>query len=202
VAVDELKVVGDDRQVETLLRGPRVRLLEALREQSDSATGLATRLGERRQTINYHLRQLEQAGLVELVEERGHGRCVERVLAPAASAFAVSPEALGPLAPHSRAVRDRASAEYLAARAGEIVRDIGALARSGESVATLTIETEIRFESAADRAAFARDLRRALARVVARHDAGEGAGRTFALLVAAHPSVERDENEVSTKGRP
>ena len=195
--VEEVRVVGDDHQIRTLLRGPRVRLLAALRERPDSATGLAARLGERRQTINYHLRQLEQAGLVELVDERGHGRCVERVLAPAASAFALSPAALGPLAPHSRGVRDRASAEYLAARAGEIVRDLGILVDGGESVATMTVEAEIRFESAAVRSAFARDLQRALARLVARYDSGDASARSFAVVVAAHPSVGRrkDDND-------
>jgi DNA-binding transcriptional ArsR family regulator len=180
-------VVDEEERVRTLLRGPRLRLLEALREQPDSAAGLALRLGIPRQTINYHLRQLEQARLVELVEERGHGRCVERVVAPTAASFAVSPDALGSLGPHSGDVRDRASAEYLAARAGEVVRDVGRLLRRGEAVPTLTLETEIRFAGADERAAFARDLQRAIARLVSRyHDAGADEGSTFTVLVAAH----------------
>src|SRR5690242_14239679 len=107
-------VVDDVQSARTLLRGPRLRLLEALRDRPDSATGLAARVGMPRQTINYHLRQLEQARLVELVEERGHGSCVERVVAPAAAAFTVSPETLGGLAPRSDEVDDRTSAAYLA----------------------------------------------------------------------------------------
>jgi DNA-binding transcriptional ArsR family regulator len=181
-------VVEDVQRVRTLLRGPRLRLLEALRERPDSATGLAERLGVPRQTINYHLRQLEQAGLVELVEERGHGRCVERVVAPAAAAFTVSPATLGPIAPRSRDVGDRASAEYLAARAGEVVRDVGQLLGAAEPVPTLTLETQIRFAGAEERAAFARDLQEAFERLVSTyHD--ERGERTFTLLVAVHPEA-------------
>ena len=143
-----------------------------------------------RQTINYHLRQLEQSGLVELVEERGHGRCVERVVAPAAAAFTLSPATLGALAPRSRDVDDRSSAAYLAARAGEIVRDVGTLLAGSEPVPTLTLETQIRFASAKERAAFARDLQRAVERLVTRyHDDRAGGERKFALLVAAHPEA-------------
>jgi DNA-binding transcriptional ArsR family regulator len=183
-------VVEDVQRARTLLRAPRLRLLEALRERPDSATGLSQRLGMPRQTINYHLRQLEQAGLVELVEERGHGRCVERVVAPAAAAFTLSPTTLGALAPRSGDVGDRGSAEYLAARAGEVVRDVGLLLGGDEPVPTLTVETQIRFASADDRAAFARDLQAAIERLVSRyHDDRARGGRRFTLLVAAHPEA-------------
>ena len=181
-------VVDEDERVRMLLRGPRIRLLEALRDRPDSASGLASRLGLPRQTINYHLRQLERARLVELVAERGHGRCVERVVAPTASAFAVSPSALGPLAPDSRELRDRASAEFLAARAGEVIRDVGRLLAGDERVPTLTLETQITFTSDHERGAFARDLQATVAELVSRyHDAGGSS--TFTVLVAAHPEV-------------
>jgi DNA-binding transcriptional ArsR family regulator len=185
-----IEVVEEVPRVRTLLRGPRLRLLEALRDQPDSATGLADRIGMPRQTINYHLRQLEQAGLVALVEERGHGRCVERVVAPTAAAFTVSPATLGSMAPRSRDVDDRTSAEYLAARASEVVRDVGVLLASSRLVPTLTVETELRFSSPEERAAFARDLQEAIETLVSRyHDDRARGQRRFTLLVVAHPEV-------------
>jgi DNA-binding transcriptional ArsR family regulator len=188
VSAAPVAVLDDVQHARTLLRGPRLRLLEALRERPDSASGLAARLGMPRQTINYHLRQLEQARLVELVEERGHGRCVERVVAPAAAAFTLSPATLGALAPRSRDVDDRTSAEYLAARAGEVVRDVGLLIGRAGDVPTLTLETQIRFAGAKERAAFARDLRKAIERLVARYHDDRAAGEPrFTLVVAAHP---------------
>src|SRR5262245_36337346 len=186
-----VEIVQDVDRVRMLLRGPRLRLLEALRAQPDSASGLAERIGAPRQTINYHLRQLEEAGLVELVEERGHGRCVERLVAPTASAFTVSPATLGPLAPRSRDVGDRTSAEYLAARAGEVVRDVGLLLDGGEPAPTLSVETQIRFASAEARAGFARDLQAAIEELVSRyHDDRARDQRRFTLFVAAHPVAQ------------
>ncbi|MEN8374222.1 MAG: winged helix-turn-helix domain-containing protein, partial [Gemmatimonadota bacterium] len=53
-----------------LLRDPeRRRLVEELRELPDSAAGLAQRLGQTRQRLNYHLRALEEAGVLELHQE-------------------------------------------------------------------------------------------------------------------------------------
>jgi hypothetical protein len=46
-----------------------------------------------RQQVGYHLRALEQAGLVELVEERRKGNCIERIVRAAACSYVISPEA-------------------------------------------------------------------------------------------------------------
>ena len=48
-----------------------------------------------RQRVNYHLRELEKAGLVHLVEERQRRGCVERILAARADAFVVDPAVMG-----------------------------------------------------------------------------------------------------------
>jgi DNA-binding transcriptional ArsR family regulator len=74
------------------LLGPeRLRLVEALREQPDSTSGLARRLGESRQRLNYHLRALEEAGVLRLAEERRRGNFTERVLRVAARGYVVDP---------------------------------------------------------------------------------------------------------------
>jgi hypothetical protein len=57
--------------------------------------------------VNYHLRELETQGLVELVEERRRGNCVERIVRATAKSYVVSAEALATLAsdPDCRARR-------------------------------------------------------------------------------------------------
>ena len=70
-----------------------------------------------------------------------------------------------------------------------MVREIAGLARSaertGKRLATLSLDTEIHFASAADRAAFADELTGAVTALVSRyHDPG---GRPHRLVVAAHP---------------
>jgi len=173
-------VVGERERVEAMIRGPRLRLLEALAERPDSAAGLAIRLGLPRQTLNYHLRQLEAAGLVELVEKRGAGNCVERLLAPTVDAVGAA----------ARPKADRASAGNLLSRAAELVRVAAHLLSQKRQMATMTIETEIRFASAAERAAFAVDLREAVQTLAARYHREDAVGgRRFTVLAVAHPTI-------------
>jgi DNA-binding transcriptional ArsR family regulator len=195
-AAERVEVVDDRSRAAALLRGPRLRVVEALAERADSAAGLAGRLGVPRQTLNYHLRQLEGVGLLELVEERRKGNCVERVLRPAAAAFVISPTALGALAADPDRISDRFSAAYLLARAARLVRDLAVLARRAPTAPTLSLETEIRFASAADRAAFARELGDAVERLVATyHDDAAPRGRRFVLLAAVHPVPQKGDTQ-------
>ncbi|HYC32717.1 MAG TPA: helix-turn-helix domain-containing protein [Gemmatimonadales bacterium] len=174
----------------------RQRVLSHLREP-DSATGVARRLRLPRQKVNYHLRALEDAGLVQLVEERRKGNCIERVVRASAQAFVISPEALGAMAPSANFPADRLSSAYLIAAAGRTIRDLAELesraVRSGKRVATLTLEADVRFASAADRAAFAEELADAVARLAAKyHDDRAPGGRRFRLLAAVHPAPPTD----------
>ena len=73
-------VRAPDRVVAMLGRSRR-DLLAHLGEP-DSAAGLSRKLGLPRQRINYHLRELEKQGFVELVEERRKGNCTGASSAP------------------------------------------------------------------------------------------------------------------------
>ena len=174
----------------------RQRVLRQL-AQPDSATAVARRLRLSRQKVNYHLRALEEAGLVELVEERRKGNCVERVVRASARAFVISPEALGAIAPGEDASPDRLSSAYLIAAAGRTISALAELEsrarKSGKRLATLTIEADVRFASAAARAAFADELADAVARLTAKyHDDRTPGGRRFRLLAAVHPTPAPD----------
>jgi DNA-binding transcriptional ArsR family regulator len=187
-----LNVVRTAEAAAVLLDPVRQQLLAHLAEP-DSAAGLARRLRLPRQRINYHLRALEHAGLLELVEERRKGNCLERVVRATARAFVISPEALGPLGLTADVAADRFSSAYLIAAAGQAIRDVAALdagARAaGQRIATLTLEADVRFASAASRAAFAEELAEAVARIAAKyHDARAPGGRRFRLLAAVHPT--------------
>ena len=187
-----LDVVRSPASAAALLDTTRQQLLAHLREP-DSATGLARRLKLPRQRINYHLKVLEGAGLVELVEERRKGNCLERVVRATARAFIISPEALGELGPSAEMAADRLSSAYLIAAAGRIIRDLAALEdkakREGKRVATLTLEADVRFADAGARARFAEELAEVVARLAARyHDDRAPGGRRFRLLAAVHPA--------------
>lgn len=174
-----------------LLRDPeRRRLVELLRERADSATGLASRLGETRQRLNYHLRALEDAGVLELEEERRRGNCTERVLRPVAERFVVDPGLAGGL-PAPESAGDRASAGFLLSLLARGVQEIGRLwlraGAAGKRLATAGIESRVAIARPADMDAFVADLTEAIAGVVAHHHDERPGARAFRLVVGAYP---------------
>ncbi|MBO0901883.1 helix-turn-helix transcriptional regulator [Cellulomonas sp. zg-ZUI222] len=191
--MQDVEVIEDADTAAVALDPVRSRLLGELAEPA-SAAGLAARVGIPRQKVNYHLKALEAHGLVELAEERRHGGITERVLRASAARYVVSPAAVSASAAQPDATSDRQSAGYLVALAGRLVREVGALVRragtSGARVPTLTIDTQIGFRSAADRAAFADDLTAAVLDLAARYHHDDG--RPHRLVVAAHPLPEED----------
>jgi len=182
-----------------LLRPLRARIIEEL-SQPRSAAAIAKRLELPRQNVTYHLRELEKEGLVELVEERRVGNCVERIVRATARAYLVSAEALGALAEGAASVQDRFSAAYLLAVGAQAVREVATLRQKaddlGKSLATMTLQTEVRFASAGDRAAFARELTDAVAKLAAKyHDKRAPAGRTYRVAALAYPKPGDVEQE-------
>src|SRR6266852_1396049 len=99
-----LQIVQSSEKAAVLLQPGRLGLLHTL-AQADSAAGLARRLGVPRQKLNYHLRELEREGFLELVEERRKGNCTERVLRAAARSYLIGPQAIGRLGETPAAIR-------------------------------------------------------------------------------------------------
>jgi DNA-binding transcriptional ArsR family regulator len=189
----DVAVIEDAAAAEVSLDPVRARLLAELAEPA-SASALAGRVGLTRQKINYHLRSLERHGLVELVEERRKGNMTERVLRATAASYVISPTALAAVAPDPDRAPDQRSARWLLALSARLVREVGELiagaAAARKGVATYAIDTEIRFASAADRAAFADELGRTVAALAAGyHDGAAPRGRPHRLIVALHPSI-------------
>lgn len=187
----DLEVIADPAAAVVALDPVRTRLLAELATPA-SASGLAARVGLGRQKVNYHLRALEAHGLVHVVEERRHGGLTERVLAATAQSYVVAPGAFGRAAPDPRRAHDRLSARYLIALAARVVGEVGDLMHRAEDAGlrlpTLALDTEIRFRSAAERAAFAEELAAAVTSLVSRyHDETAPGGRRHRLVVGAHP---------------
>jgi DNA-binding transcriptional ArsR family regulator len=197
----DVAAIEDPAAAEASLDPIRARLLAALAEPGSAST-LAARHGLSRQKANYHLRALESHGLIELVEERRKGNCTERVLQATAASYVISPAALSAVAPDPSRQPDQRSARWLLAVAGRTVHELGELiggARAAaKPVATLGIDSEIRFASAADRAAFAAELAQSVNALVAKyHDEHAAGGRDHRFVVALHPSITRERSPTS-----
>jgi biotin operon repressor len=176
----------------------RRAVLATLATAPASAAAVADVLGSTRQKVNYHLRALARHGLVVETGTRRHGGIVERIWTPSAIRYAVDPHVLGEVAVRPDATPDRLSAAYAVALAARVVRDVGAMLRrarvAGRSLPTLSIDADIRFRSAAERAAFADELRDTVLALAGRyHDESARDGRWYRLTVLAHPRPKEDD---------
>src|SRR5688572_7097472 len=165
----DLQVIDDPAAATVALEPVRSRLLSELAQPASAAT-LANRVGLARQKVNYHLHALEAHGLVRLAEKRKWGGLTERLLVATASSYVVSPSAMGPDAADPNRQINRLSASYLIALGARIVREVNDLSRRAKEadkrLATLAVDTEVRFRSATDRAAFSQELTEAITKLV------------------------------------
>ncbi|HEU5262873.1 MAG TPA: helix-turn-helix domain-containing protein [Gemmatimonadales bacterium] len=185
-------VIDDADRAATVLHPLRLRILAEL-DRPDSAAGLARRLGLPRQKLNYHLRQLERQGLVEAVGQQQKRGCTERLLRAVAQSYLISPATLGDLAVDPARVQDHVSSAYLVAVAAQVIREVAALRdraqRANKGVPTLTLQADVRFASAKAQHAFAQELSRQVARLVAKyHDDRASGGRRFRFVAGAYPA--------------
>jgi DNA-binding transcriptional ArsR family regulator len=187
-----LRYVEEPEKVRLALSPIRRRLLELLREPA-SATRLAAALDLPRQRVNYHLRELEKAGLVELVEERQRRGFTERILRASAS-LVVDPAVMGQAFTQ---IQDQYAAEHLVEVAAGTVRDVARMQSAadadGKRLLTFTLEAEVRFAEPGDVHRFTDALTAAMHRVVEEFDS-EG-GRPYRLIAGGHPAPRRTEGE-------
>lgn len=189
----DVEVIEDPAAAEVSLDPVRATLLAALAEPA-TATTLAARLGLPRQKVNYHVRALEEHGLVRLVEERRRGNMTERVMQASAAAYVISPMALSAVAPDPGRSPDKLSARWLLALAARLVREMGQLitgaTQARQRLATFALDGEVRFASAADRTAFVAELTETVTALISRyHDEAAQGGRPHRVIIAIHPTV-------------
>jgi len=199
----DLQVIDDSAAATVALEPMRSRLLSELAVPA-SAAMLATRVGLARQKVNYHLHALEAHGLVHLAEERKWGGLTERLLVATATSYVVSPSALGPVAADPNREIDRLSASYLIALGARVVHEVGNLVRrakeTGKRLATFAVDTEIRFRSATDRAAFSSELTEAITELVSKyHDESAPGGRAHRLVIVAHALPQKSNTNSNSK---
>ena len=197
-----LEGVVDPRLARILLHPLRLKLIGVLREPA-SATEAALRLGLPRQRVNYHVRALARAGFLRKAGRQRKRNMVEQRYVATARGYVLAPEVLGPVGASAGAVEDALSASYLLALTArtqsELLRSVRAAQAAGKRLATLGLESALRFESAEQRAAFTQALEQALVNVLARHTAPDsrdggvpGPGRRYRLVLGCYPLADED----------
>lgn len=182
-----VSVVGDAPRAAALLKPLRLRILAEARQPA-SATTIAAALGLSRQGVNYHVRALARAGFLHRAGRQRKRGLVEQKYIVSAVAFVLAPDVLGPLSPEPLGEANKFSAAYLMTLFGLVQKEVGRAWKDarGKTVPVLAMDSEIRFDSATQRAAFAEALTRAVTRVIAEHTSPT-AGRRYRLALGCYP---------------
>jgi uncharacterized protein YndB with AHSA1/START domain/DNA-binding transcriptional ArsR family regulator len=213
---DRVEVIQDAARAVVALHPIRLQILELLATPA-SPTNLSKTLGIPRQHLNYHVRELESAGLVEMVEEKRKGSVVERIYQSTSKQYVVSPKALGGLSAKPCDVEDHFSSDYLIAVGSKLIEDVNILRearplqtavvtgnraiptgvgnysnRRRQTIHTMALETEIGFATDADRNAFAREITAAVSRIAATYNKEDG--EKFRVAIFSHPNVTQAQS--------
>jgi DNA-binding transcriptional ArsR family regulator len=194
-----------------LLHPLRLRILDALREP-DSAAGLARRFRLPRQKVNYHVRELARTHFLERAGRRRRRNMIERRFRATAQGYILSPELLGRLGLPQTQAQDALSAAYLlgllSLGQSELGRASRAAVQQGKRLVTLSVSSELRFESTEQRARFTEEMQRAIMNIIGRYasphtlaDGSTGPGRPYRLILGCYPIPPKPEEEVRTRER-
>lgn len=180
--------IRDPEALQALSHPTRVEMLEALREPA-SAAAIGRRIGQPRQRVNYHLKALEEAGLVRRVGTRRQGNFTETLYRAAARSFLVSPQVTWSDGRRLEALRSQHSLETLVALGERLQQDAAALldraAYDGEEIPSAAVSAQVEFATEEERATFLREYLEMMKRLLERHGAREG--EPYRVVLAVHP---------------
>jgi DNA-binding transcriptional ArsR family regulator len=187
MASDPCRTLTTEAEISAYLHRSRMAILDVLRDGPATTTQIAARLGVHPANLTRHIRVLEEAGLVALVEKRDTGRNLEKYYAATARRFRVAPDSANLTAPHKVAlnfVRSELSA---------------ALVRLPDESTDPLVALAVRASIAPDRAkAFADELA-GLAERFSAAEVGEADdrddGEAYQLVLALYPGDPDANNE-------
>lgn len=182
-------------QATTLLKPHRIELLKRM-DQPRTCPELAGFFGETPQKIYYHVKALENAGLVERTGERRVRGVVEGFYQAKARSYWLAPQLVGRVGGR-RLAQDQMSLRVLLSLAEEIHGDIGHLAHetTGE-VPSLGLSAHIHLPDGNRRAEFLQEVQSAFEDLARKYGLPEGdspttaPGQSFRLVLACYPKEE------------
>lgn len=178
----ELLYLERIEQAEALMKPKRVEVLRRFAEPR-TCTQVGAELGESPQAVYYHVKRLQKAELLELVEERRVRGIVEGVYQAVAQSYWAAPELVGRLGA-ARAPSDHLGLGYLLSLSESVQADLARLAGAPAVLPSFGVSGDVQL-APDEGAAFVADLQRAFQDVLARYGGGEG--HTFRLALACYP---------------
>jgi DNA-binding transcriptional ArsR family regulator len=196
VAGSRVHLVENPEALQALAHPVRVRVLEALREPGSAAMA-ARAVGQPRQNIAHHLKELVNAGLARKVGERRKGNFIEALYQAVAPTIVVSPRAAWGDSKRTEALRGQMSLENLVLVGERLGRDAAALldraAFDGEEIASAAVEAEVRFDGERARAAFMDEYLKAVGPLLRKY--GRKGGMPHRVVLAVYPDPDHEETK-------
>jgi DNA-binding transcriptional ArsR family regulator len=157
--VQDVHIIDQADQANELLKPIRIEILSKLGKPT-SCPEIAKALGLTTQKVNYHMKVLVDAGLVELVDERRVRGIMEGVYLAVAKSFWFSPRLVSYLGNRERST-DQASLAYLLQLAEDLQVEIGQLVdrADGQSIPSLGVNAQIQLRDGTDRARFLAEVK-------------------------------------------
>jgi len=190
-----VRSIRSPETLQALCHPTRVEMLEVLREPA-SAAGVGRAIGQPRQRVNYHLKALEEAGLVEKVGTRQQGNFTEVLYRSTARSFVVSPEVAWADPRRIEVLKQQHALQMLVAMGDRLQRDAVALLDratfDGDQIASAAVSAETRFANENDRAAFLEEYLQSTRALVEKYGAKDGA--PYRVVIAVHPEPEANES--------
>jgi DNA-binding transcriptional ArsR family regulator len=188
-----VEMIADSDQIAALAHPVRSRILEALRTP-ETAAGLARSFGRSRQSLGYHLKELERIGLIRHAGERRKGNFLEQLYQATARRFVVSSRFASNPEQLASVFRDQVSLSQLVNLGERLQCDAANLieqsAHDGGQLSTASVEAEVRLPDAESREEFMREFVDLLKTLLAKY--GDGEGQRYRVAFATYPQSEHE----------
>ncbi|MBZ0266288.1 winged helix-turn-helix domain-containing protein [bacterium] len=191
----KVMVIRSAKMVSWLLKEPKLKILNLLRAEPDSSTGVAEKLKRPRQMVNYHIRELEKKGLIRCIETVTKRNCVERIMQPVAQDFLISPDVLGTLSPDPEDFSEdfNSNAHYMAKLAQSLSRMAELQKHSGDKVKSHLYSFQMINMPLEESEKMAQQLEKTIDKTVRKYSSNQGNGwqKTEILLgIVTTPEIQ------------
>jgi DNA-binding transcriptional ArsR family regulator len=179
--VQELLFIDESAVAAALLQPSRLDLVKRLGEPR-TCPDLAEALGMSTQQVNYHVKKLVEAGLVDRVDERRVRGTVEGIYQARAASYWLSANLVGRLG--KRRAEKEVGLSYLLSLAVDLQEDVARLAGGPAPADCLGVSLEVSLSDPGRREEFLEDVQDLLKGLAGKYGGGKRGG--FKLMLACY----------------
>ena len=185
--------IDDLDQATTLLKPIRLEILQQL-DEPRTCPELGDFFDESPQKIYYHIKALQNAGLVDRVSEKRVRGAVEGYYQARARSYWLAPQLVGKVG-SQRMAQDQVSLRVLLDLTEEMQDEVGRLghrAEAGQDVPSLSLSAHIHLPDLDRRAAFLEEVQQVFTALATKYGLGDSQddGEGYRLILVCYPKKE------------